>query len=196
MEPIEELAEKAKGNWRKFGSFAWHARPDDAESFYIHHLDNRDSTLLAQSNADAIRRDLKEWTGAAEDGADVLPQHFSHWLCGWVDAVAIRVYRDGVITPAFRRLYDIMKSLEYYPVLDEEDYFNREYRSTISNINDAAWKLKREWTLPDGWEEQVFSWFWDNDQAEVQNTDDTGGYPSEEGLVKAFEALGYQKEEE
>ena len=50
-----------------------------------------------------------------------------------------------------------------YPLLDEDDYSARQYEATISNLPDAAWKLKGEFELPEGWESAVYDWFADND---------------------------------
>ena len=39
----------------------------------------------------------------------------------------------------------------------------------------------------------MFSWFWDHRQRAVENRDDQGGYPEEDDLRDAFEALGYER---
>ena len=80
-----------------------------------------------------------------------------------------------------------------YPVLDEEDYSAKEYEATITNIVDSAWRVKRDYDLPEGWEAEVYSWLSDHDQREIENRDDQGGYPSEEALRRAFDGLGYEK---
>ena len=64
----------------------------------------------------------------------------------------IRVYRDGEITDAFKTYHELSEQLADYPILDEEDYSEREYEATLENINDAAWRVKDEYTLPEGWE--------------------------------------------
>ena len=58
--------------------------------------------------------------------------------------------------------HDLMEQLDDYPILDEEDYSNREYEATLENISDAAWRVKHEYDLPDGWECDVYSWLSDN----------------------------------
>jgi hypothetical protein len=83
--------------------------------------------------------------------------------------------------------------VQNYPVLEEEDYSNREYEATLENIGDAAWRLKGDYDLPDGWESQVFSWLWDHEQRELENRDDQGGYPGEDALRRAFDALGFPR---
>ncbi len=39
----------------------------------------------------------------------------------------------------------------------------------------------------------MFSWLWDHRQRAVENRDDQGGYPEEDDLRAAFEALGYER---
>ena len=72
------------------------------------------------------------------------------------------------------------------------DYSDREFEATLENIKDAAWKLKNDFDLPEGWESEVYSWLSDNRCGEIENTDDQGGYPSEEALREAFDALGFE----
>ena len=85
--------------------------------------------------------------------------------------------------------------MDDYPILDESDYSNREYEATLSNLTDAVWRLKNEFDLPEGWECEVYSWLSDHDSSQVENRDDQGGYPSEEALKAAFEALGFKAQE-
>ena len=92
--------------------------------------------------------------------------------------------------------HDLMEQLDGYPILDEEDYSERELDATLENITDAAWRVKHEYTLPDGWEGDVYSWLSDNRQSAVENRDDQGGYPEEDDLRAAFAALGYERVEE
>src|SRR5581483_11916281 len=161
----------------------------DADEWSIVYTHNRDSDLLDQSNADFIRRDMSRF--AEGDDPDVVFESHGHWAVGHVIGMSIRVFRDGEITEAFCRWHELAERFADYPVLDEQDYSNREYEATLENIADAAWRLKRKYALPDGWEGEVFSWLWENDQRAVENRDDRGGYPSEAELEAAFRALGY-----
>jgi len=45
--------------------------------------------------------------------------------------------------------------------------------------------------LPEGWVWQVYDWLSENRSGEVENRDDQGGYPSEEAMREAFEALNF-----
>ena len=125
----------------------------------------------------------KRWSPSPKgDDPDVVLETHDHWAVGHVDGFSIRVYRNGEITEAFKTYHDLMEQMDGYPILDEEDYSNREYEATLENISDAAWRVKHEYDLPEGWESEVFSWFWDHRQSAVENRDDQGGYPEEGDL--------------
>ena len=57
---LEEAAEQAAGNWRKFQCFVWYRDEiQDAENWAIVYTNHRDSGLLDQSNAAAIQKELE-----------------------------------------------------------------------------------------------------------------------------------------
>jgi hypothetical protein len=190
---LEDAAREAAGNWRRFTCFVWDRdrELDDPDDWAILYTYNLDSGLLDLSNAEAISEALTPFSES--DDPDVVFESHSHWAVGHVDGFSVRVFRDGEITDAFRTYHELAEQLAEYPVLDEEDYSKREHESTLENIAEAAWRLKREYDLPDGWESQVFSWFWDHRQRAVENRDDRGGYPEEADLRDAFHALGYER---
>lgn len=192
---LEEAAHKAAGNWQHFDSFVWFRdrEVEDADQWAINYTHNRDSGLLDQSNAQQIAEALEPFTEG--DDPDLVFESHSHWAVGHVDGFSVRVFdQHGEITPAFRAYFDLAERLADYPILDESDYSEKEYEATLENIEDAAWKLKRQFVLPDGWVGDVYSWLSDHDSAQVENRDDQGGYPSEESLRAAFEALGYEEQ--
>jgi hypothetical protein len=185
---LEAAAQEAAGNWQIFECFSWHRSselndPSDWAVVYTHH---RDSGLIELSNSDAITNALKPFLGK-----DIVSEHHHHWACGWIDGYSIRVYCHGIITKAFRKYHQIAQRLTDYPILDEADYSNREYEATIENLADAAWKLKNEYELPNNWEQSVYDWFSNNDCSAIESSDDRGGYPDEDQLRAAFEALQY-----
>lgn len=192
---LDDAARQAAGNWRLFDCFCWHRRYDldDPDQWAIIYTHNRDSTLLDESNAAAIAAAMERFTEG--DDPDVVFETHSHWLVGHVDGLSVKVFRNGEITEAFRTYYDIAERLANYCILDEEDYSRRESDALLDNIADAAWRLKHQYTLPDGWEGEVASWLWDHDQRAVENRDDRGGYPEESSLEAAFDALGYERVE-
>ncbi len=190
---LENAAKEAAGNWQRFESFCWFReseieRPEDWAIIYTH---NRDSGLLDQSNADAIAEAMEPFTDG--DNPDVVMESHNHWAVGHLDGFSIRVYRNGEITEAFKTYHDLCEQMDGYPILDEEDYSNREFEATLENITDAAWRVKHEYDLTDGWEGDVYSWLSDHRPSAIENRDDQGGYPSEDELRAAFDALGYKQ---
>ena len=191
---IEDAASEAAGNWRTFTCFVWdRARDlDDPDAWAIIYTHDRDSGLLDLSNAHAIAKALTAVQRRATE-PDVVFESHGHWAVGHVDGLSIRVFKGGEITDAFRTYHGLAERLADYPILDESDYGEREYVATVENIADAAWRLKGEYDLPDGWECDVYSWLSEHRQRAVENRDDRGGYPEEDDLRAAFEALGYER---
>lgn len=185
---LEEAAKAAAGNWREFGCFSWdRANEPDADNWAIVYTHHRDSGLLDQSNAQAIEAALEPFA------RDVIAESHRHWAVGWVDGFSIRVHRRSRITKAFRTYYELAVRMANYPVLDDTDYYAREYEATCENIADAAWKLKHEYELPENWVGQTFDWLANFDCDAIESDDDRGGYPSEDQLRAAFYGLGFQQ---
>ena len=189
---LEEAARRAAGDWRRFDSFVWFRDDDvaDPDNWAIIYTHNRDSRLLDLSNARAVAGAMEPFTEG--DGPDVVMESHDHWAVGHVDGFSVRVFRDGEITDAFKTYHALAERLADYPILDEVDYGRREYEATLENIAEAAWRLKGEYDLPEGWECEVFSWLGEHRQRAVENRDDQGGYPEEGDLRDAFEALSYE----
>lgn len=188
---VEDAATELAGNWKTFDSFAWFRRReiDAPEKWAVVYTTQRDSGLLDQSNAGVIAKKLEPFTGG--DDPDVVEERHSHFAVGYIDGFSIRVLRGGEITPAFRVYHALRERLDNYPILDEEDYSRRESDATLENITHAAFRVKHEYILPDGWEGDVYSWLSEHNQRAVENRDDHGGYPGEDDLREAFDALGY-----
>lgn len=190
---LKTAAKEAAGNWRRFDCFAWDrarelARPETWAIVYTHH---RDSGLLDQSNAAAIKKALEPFMQG--DKPDVVAEHHRHWAVGWIDGYSIRVFRRGRISNAFRTYHQLVERMANYPVLGDEDYSRREFEATLDNITDSAWRLKREFALPQNWEAEVYSWLSDHDCSAIENRDDQGGYPEQSQLEEAFAGLGFQR---
>lgn len=190
---LEDAAKKAAGNWQRFDSFVWFRDRDaeDADQWAIIYTHNRDSGLLDQSNASVIAKAMALFTEG--DEPSVVMETHSHWAVGHIDGFSIRVFDgDGEITEAFRKYHELSEAMDDYPILDESDYSERELEATLENIADAAWRLKNEFNLPEGWVWSVYDWLSENRSGEVENRDDQGGYPSEEAMREAFEALNFE----
>jgi len=186
---IEDAAKEAAGNWQHFNCFSWHrtSEIDDPKDWTIIYTHHRDSGLIDQSNAEAIAEAMEPFI----EKGDVVTEHHHHWAVGWIDGYSIRVFRRGKITRAFRKYHELVQRLTNYPILDEQDYSQREYEATIENLTVAAWRLINEFELPQNWATSVYDWFSDTDCAAIENSDDQGGYPTEDQLKRAFEALWF-----
>lgn len=193
---VEESAAESAGNWRDFSCFVWwrEREMEDSDQWMIHYTHHRDSGLLDQSNGSVIRKALAQFTEGNDP--DVVEESHSHWAVGHIDGFSLRVYRRGKITKAFRTFHGLMESLAAYPILDESDYSEREYEATYENIDHAAWSLKREYNVPDDWQSQVFDWINDNRPNSLENVDDQGGWPDDDDLQAAFDALGFERLED
>jgi hypothetical protein len=192
---LDEAAQNAAGNWQRFNSFVWFREQelDDANHWAVIYTQNRDSRLLAQSNSSVIAKTLERFTEG--DDPDVVFESHNHWAVGHVDGFSIRVFRNGNITEAFKIYHELAERLEEYPILDESDYSQREYEATLENIKAAAWRLKSDFDLPDQWVGQVYDWLSDRRPNDIESRDDQGGYPSEDALKAAFEALNFNTTE-
>lgn len=192
---IEEAAQQAAGNWQEFTCFVWFRRDEinDPENWAILYTHHRDSGLLDQSNASVIQKALEPFTDA--DDPDVVFESHNHWAVGHIDGFSIRVVRDGEVTDAFRKYHDLAEAMAQYPILDESDYSERELEATFENIPLAAWRVKDEYELPDDWAEHVYDWLSNHRCSALENVDDQGGYPDEDDLRAAFDALGYEQVE-
>ncbi len=187
---VEAAARELAGNWQKFTCFAWHRgyELEDADKWAIVYTSGRDSGLLARSNSDEIAKRLEPFTEG--DDPNVVPEHHNHWAVGHVDGYSIRVFgRDGSITEAFHEYARIQEKLDDYPVLNEEDYSEREHKATLENYSSEMWGMRDQ--LPEGWESEVFSWFSDNGHDRfTENRDDQGGWAEREEIIKALQELG------
>jgi hypothetical protein len=190
---LEDAAKRAAGNWQEFSCFCWHRQRDlhDAEIWAIFYTHHRDSGLLDQSNASAIERTLTPFT--QDDNPDVVFETHDHWAVGHLDGFSVRVYRDGEINLAFKTYHELRERLADYPILDEEDYSNREFEASLENIRNVAWRLKTDYALTDGYEIELYSWLADNNPRAIENVDDDGGCPSEEELETAIKSLGFTR---
>lgn len=69
---------------------------------------------------------------------DVAEATFGHWTYSKFYAVKVRVHRDGVITPAFAEAYGLVKSLEDYGLIDEDDWSELEREIADQHVTEWA----------------------------------------------------------
>jgi hypothetical protein len=96
---------------------------------------NRDSDLLQESNWTAINKELTR-----RNSRSIEIMYCRHDLCGWVEYLMINTNHKK----AMYRLFCLLKQLEDYPVLDEEDWGNREYEQAMEVYDNWA-KSKVGW---------------------------------------------------
>jgi hypothetical protein len=128
-------------------------------------LEHRDSSILEQSNSAAIQAMIKE----AELTEDFETCHFNHWAVGWIDELAIRlVTEDGINTRALVFFQNILDQLADYPILNEDDWSNREYEDTLDTLESCyKWDLESAgYVLPDDWSSTLYS------ELEVSSSDE------------------------
>lgn len=77
---------------------------------------SRDSEILDESNFESAL----EMLGGESDTVEV--HRFGHWACGWFEQILVRADDKAKV----KVLFEIHQALENYPVLDEDDYFERE----------------------------------------------------------------------
>lgn len=180
---LHELA----GNWRKFDSFAWFDKPEDAEKWAIVYTHNRDSDLLTESNAAAIDKVMSK----EEYAEDVHKESHGHWACGWVEGYAIRVFdADGRPTLAILAWLDLQAKLDDYPVLDEEDWSERESEACAQNFEEAVASFARSHDIEmgkDDWQEvmRVNAYIEQNGEGR----DGGGYYPHDDEIEDAINEL-------
>jgi len=184
---VEDYAKEMVGNWKEFDSFGWsNDYIDDPDNWAIMYTSNRDSGLLSKSNEEVIDKEMEPFV---EDGSAFSESH-GHWACGHIDGYSFRVYdSEGKPTAVCKALCEITMSLEQYPVLDESDYSQKEWDAAIENISYIAHNFVKD-VDSDGWCEKVFSWLWDNEQTELENSDGQGAYPSEDSCKRALWSIG------
>jgi hypothetical protein len=130
-------------------------------------------------------------------GDDCWEESHGHWAVGHVDGFVIRVFKDEShkeVTSAWQKFCELQGSIEDYPVLDEEDYSEKEYEAAVENISEIGRSFVID-SAPDDWPEQVWSWLWNNDQIQLDNGDGNGAYPSEDSVKKALADLNIHEDQ-
>lgn len=150
------------------------------EGYYVGPKVHRDSGILQKSNFDAA---LKMLGGESAEGRDVVVASSSHYGHGWIEEIF--VHKDAEDKVAI--LEDILERLSDYPVLDEEDYQQRETEANDENYKDygrdeALKTLGLEGKKLTGGEEEKLSRAWFS--AQEGSSDD----PHTDGKLLAEEA--------
>ena len=89
---------------------------------------SRDSDILEESNFAT----MLDMLGGESD--DVFIYHVGHWACGWIEEILINPDNQDMVKIA----QDIEKQLDDYPILNEDDYSERESQDQIETWENAS----------------------------------------------------------
>lgn len=151
-------------------------------------IEHRDSDLLTQSNSAQIKAFLEGREDFNEQWEIV---RYSCSLVGWRDHLSYKVLDiKGEVTEIAKEIDGIYTHMRnVYPVLDEEDWSEREYDSTLDSIREQASYCGLIDNAPDGFEYEIYRWLSENADSELEAHDGFGAYPSEESIVECLTEL-------
>ena len=120
--------------------------------YYVLLSRHRDSGLVEESNFWSA---LKMLNGES-DTVKII--RFRHWAVGWIETILIHESDKVSVDKGF----EIEKALESYPILDEDDFYEREsekrdelieeIRKDIANEHSDWWNLTNNATDEEIWE--------------------------------------------
>jgi hypothetical protein len=114
------------------------SHPDSYEGYspdgdYIIYSRHRDSGILDESNYELILQELRalipeSWEGDSDPQCEAPCHDFraSHWAVGWLEHIIVKASapEDMIIRAA-----EIIEALDDYPVYNEMDYSDRQYKA-------------------------------------------------------------------
>lgn len=123
MTSVELYEPKHLKLWEHPNSYCGEVWPD----YYVFLGRNRDSDVLEESNFEKGLEfiggeKMEESDNDSDDLALVTIVREGHWAYGWVEWIAIHSSESE----ALRKADEVIGKLEDYPVLDEDDYSNKE----------------------------------------------------------------------
>ena len=110
--------------------------------YYVLLSRHRDSGLVEESNFQSA---LKMLNGES-DTVKVI--RAKHWLCGWVEMILIHESDKESIDKG----NEIEKALENYPILDEDDFYERESEKREELIEELRKVVDKNATEEEIWE--------------------------------------------
>ena len=118
---------------------------------------NRDSDTIGRSNWDTITEDLEE-----RFPDDVQIERASHWACGWIDYLAVRMLNeDGTPTEAAIAVHEWREQLDEYPVANDERLSELEWNEAYETL-EWCYGSYADSDDPE-WPGKLMSWLLDHD---------------------------------
>jgi len=186
MHTINDAINVLRGNWKTFPAFYWNSKDnvDNPDNYCIVYTLTRDSNNLELSNDKYICDRLDRFM----NNNMVLREHHRHWAVGWVEGFAIQVLdKNNNPTMAFLEWIDIQSELEDYPILDEIDFNNRQYESTLENICSECSEIDFG-SYPDLLH-KIYVWLIENKSEDMDDSNNFGAYPHSENILQAYYAI-------
>lgn len=188
--------------WNEENPYAW------VEEHLYGDYTNR-AGLMDESNMAFIEKKMKE---IDPDQVNWSLNHGAYYSVN----IGIRVYDDNFkLTPAFIVYADMSIEMnDKYPILDEDDYSEREYEATHSNIKEAIRYVKTDFDQAGNFDEidadqmacEVEQYISDHEydklpggnftsdrtfNGQLESRDDRGAWPDDDAIEAALLALGY-----
>lgn len=172
-------------NFRSFTA-CWLGDTPDEDGWTLQYTHNRDSDLLTESNAAAIEKALLD----CDPETECYPCRHSHFACGWLEGFYIKTG-----SAAWAVYCELMARIDDYPVLDEDDFSERELEAAFENVK-AALRYSREIELRDDLDldaaaAEVHYWLDSH-----RSGDYAYSWPNDDDLYDACEALGLLADED
>lgn len=189
-EPIPEVEEMR----RDLSDVGLYYDPSVAESTLDYHLGVEDAVgwVMIQGFKDMMNQ-IDE--SNMEVVTSELDSQFSQYVKKLQGEYAVRVFENGMETPAYQYLQEIISALSNYPVLDDEDVSRREHEQALDAIESEGYGVVSD-EAPEDWAGQVFSWLWENKQEVLEQDTDGSVWVPEEAIREAAEALGFAEQED
>ena len=137
---VENILKCAKDGLLKPEDFGYWGSEDMFKTWGFCGIDkNRDSNIMEISNFDYISKDL-----LTNFPDDFKIETYSHWLVGSIDRLVCRIlkqelpFKDEIkeedITTAFTATMEWLDQLNDYPIADEGDYAEKQFKEAIETV--------------------------------------------------------------
>lgn len=112
----------------------------DWSNWYIAYTKTRDASVLSESNWDEMKKALQPLSNDITEDGDELPSVYvmttSHWAVGYIEWLL--VHKSNEV--ALQKADELAERLKDYPVLNEEDFSEREWNYICESWENASVK--------------------------------------------------------